>query len=154
MKLTDKIKMIDDMIKENPDCTVKDYLEVLTDVESIEKGGLNMPYPGLSNEERERILKLAAQMNVSDIRRQTNLAFSTIYAVLKSEGINMRKVVKERKAIAEKEAKEQERNRMEELKKRLQVAQEIAGNPQDQQDKKFQRPPAEYSNHSPWNIAS
>ena len=32
-----QIKMVDDMIAENPDATCKDFLDLLKDIESIEK---------------------------------------------------------------------------------------------------------------------
>lgn len=37
MELEDKIKMIDQLIKENPDNTIRDYLDLLKEVETIEK---------------------------------------------------------------------------------------------------------------------
>jgi hypothetical protein len=37
MTLTDYIKIVDSLIKENPDSTIKDYLELKTELELIEK---------------------------------------------------------------------------------------------------------------------
>jgi hypothetical protein len=36
MTLTDKIKMVDDLIKENRDATIRDYLELLREMREIE----------------------------------------------------------------------------------------------------------------------
>lgn len=37
MKLSDRIQLIDDMIRENPDYTIKDYLELVKELEGIKK---------------------------------------------------------------------------------------------------------------------
>lgn len=38
-----QIKMINDMIAENPDATVRDYIDLLKDVEAIELASLVVP---------------------------------------------------------------------------------------------------------------
>lgn len=37
MTLAERIKLIDQMIRENPDYTIKDYLELVKDIEVIEE---------------------------------------------------------------------------------------------------------------------
>lgn len=36
MTLADRIKLVNDMIRENPDSTIKEYLELVKDIEEIE----------------------------------------------------------------------------------------------------------------------
>lgn len=37
MELADKIKLIDDLIREDPEHTIRDYLEYLNEIEGIER---------------------------------------------------------------------------------------------------------------------
>lgn len=41
MKLKEKIRLIDDMIREDPESTIADYIHLLSDIQSIEQNELH-----------------------------------------------------------------------------------------------------------------
>lgn len=43
MTLADRIKLVNDMVRENPDVTIKDYLELVNDVTRIEHAAEETP---------------------------------------------------------------------------------------------------------------
>jgi hypothetical protein len=53
MTLADRIKIIDGMILENPDATIKDYIELVKDVEAIEDSVIAVPVIQAKEVERE-----------------------------------------------------------------------------------------------------
>ena len=147
MNLQSKLKLINDMIKENPDATIRDYLTLVSDIENIEKS-TPMAFPGIGQDKKEEILKMAATMTATEIRQETNIAFSTIYRVLRQHGIDVKAETRQRK-LAERIAKE-------EMERKEREAIIAARKPKKPilPERPFTRPPAVYSNHSPFGIAS
>lgn len=43
MTLCEKIRLIDDMVRENPDATIKDYMELMGDLNKIERATSMQP---------------------------------------------------------------------------------------------------------------
>lgn len=55
MTLCERTKLIDDMIRENPDATIKDYFELMGEVNKIERATLiKPPIAVLKEKEKER----------------------------------------------------------------------------------------------------
>lgn len=66
MTLTWQISFIDDLIRENPDAEIKDYLALLTDIEQIENQtedmGSRKGIPNLTPEQVKRIINMAEEL--------------------------------------------------------------------------------------------
>jgi hypothetical protein len=135
MTLGQKIRLIDDLIREDSDHNIRDYLETVAEIENIEKENKKtMAHPGISDEERERIILLASKMTVKEIRAGTSHAFSTIYRVLNEEKIKFhRMMMKRRKKDLAKEPV-------------LGPVPEIRKRDKNYPTTDFKRPPCEYSN--------
>ena len=85
MTLEAKIKMVDALVREDPNSTIADYLALLADVESIEKGEVGQE-PPLSV--TDWVMKLAATKTVPQMKKETNFSYSTIYRALDKLGID------------------------------------------------------------------
>lgn len=90
MNLAWQISIIDDLIRENQEATIKDYLLTLQDIQQVENA-INeqiMPKPPVTEEQKEEILQMAATMTVNQIRKGLGLDTSTVYRALKASGYN------------------------------------------------------------------
>lgn len=86
MTLAWQISIIDDLIRENPDVRIKDYLEVIAEMQQIEEqvNIKTMPQNKVPMEAKEKILRLAKKgITPSRIAAQMLYGSSTIYRVLK-----------------------------------------------------------------------
>lgn len=93
MNLKDRIKLINDIVKENDNSTIADYAVSLQEIEDIENGVKQM-VKKVEETTRQQILRLAADMTAKQIKMQTGIPFSTIYKALKEQGFD---VLQERK---------------------------------------------------------
>lgn len=131
MTIEQKIKLIDDLIKENPEVTISEYLFAAQEIELIEKAP-NMPSrkgkPNLTEEQKKSVLVLAHAKNTAkEISEITGLTLDRIYKICAAAGQSIR-AIRHPEVIA----------------------------PADIPDipaKRFTRPAAQYSNHSPWGVA-
>lgn len=95
----------------------------------------------------EQVVKLSATMTPAEIVIETGLGTTAVYKYLKLAGIDTGIIARTRREEERKKLKakvEEEKQRSEELKK-LSV---------DKGRQPYVRPPAEYSNSSPWGIAT
>jgi hypothetical protein len=162
MDLAWKIKLVDELIRENPESRICDYLEAVKEIECVEyKNSIEMPRKPITQDEKDRILFLAATMNVKDIRTAVRpdepIAFSTIYQILRENGFNVR-IERERRKAAE---WEMEQRRLLELDQRAVEARLAMPAPQKKAKTEkpnattcFVRAKGEYSNRSPFGIAT
>lgn len=132
MTLDEKIKLIDDLIRENTDITIAEYLFSVAEIENVEKTTSMDNRKGIANlsdEEKVKILAMAQTYNAKEISLGLGLSLNQVYKVCA-------KVKGGIKAIRHPEA-------------------EPAPSPPIPPAKRaFVRPPAQYSNHSPMGIAS
>lgn len=130
MTLEAKTKMIEGLIRENPESTIADYLVLLADIESIERGDmvytLSLPDPSI----QLNVLAMAASMTNRGLVTISDRYFDLFRRAIKNETIEPSELPTGKTILKRAEA-------------------EIT-KVKDQ----HQRPPAEYSNHSPWQIAS
>jgi len=149
MNLEDRIKLIDDLIKEDPDSTIADYIMLVGDIDSIQKTVKERDMAKqIDHQQRQHIVELFKTKTPAEIHHETKYAFSTIYKALELAGIDYKAVTKKRKEaerIAMRERQELHREREIEARK---PKKPIVPDPP------LQRPPAIYSNHSPYGIAS
>lgn len=104
MTLEQKIKLIDDLIAEDSDHNIRDYLDILEEIEHIENQQ-DMPYTWITPEDKENVVRLAETKSPKQIEAETKLSLSTIYRALKSAGVDVKKLAREQqreqKRIAE-----------------------------------------------------
>jgi hypothetical protein len=139
MTLSNQITFIDDLIKEDPEITIREYLEAVQEIDIIEKTQSDMGRRPLDAAKRQMVLDMAPTSKYETIRSVTGLALATICRIIKAAEIDQDK---RRETI--RLADEQREKDLWAL--RLKVA--IPEKP-----KPFVRPAAVYSNHSPYGIA-
>ena len=124
------------MIREDPDATVRDYLDLLRDLEKIEQQvneedmGSRKGIPNLTPEQKKQIIALVKQKHsIGDICRKMNISPNAVYTSCRWQHKNIRSI----KGTA-------------------------TDTPIDLTIEKApiekSRPAAVYSNSSPWGIAS
>lgn len=138
MTFKDKIKLVNDMIKENDNTTIADYQAAMTEIEGVENGSI--VYEKEEEETRRQyILRLASEMTAKQIKMFTGHSFSVIYRALKDEGYDVHEARRQRR---EQIKLQQESDRQRALKAR-------------QLPKPYKapdvRPPAQYSNSRPYD---
>lgn len=133
MNLPDRIKLVDDMIREDPQYTIRDYLEVVAEIEQIkiEDMGSRKGIPNVPEDRRLTIIRLAKTKSVAEICEIMGVSQDCVYKICNKYGPGVRAIrnpeVIEPEPVPDSEPKEP-------------VA--------------YKRPPAVYSNHSPFGIAS
>lgn len=144
MTLSDRIKLINGLIKENTDSTIADHFEALAEIESIEHIVKNEDMAKqIDEEQRREIVALSKTLTPAQIQEQTDYAFSTIYRALQLAGIDYKADTKKRLEI---KRQEREAQRATEVIVKKPIRKPVK--------EPFRRPPAEYSNHSPYGIAT
>jgi hypothetical protein len=131
MNLGDHIKLIEDMIRENQDYTIADYLELVEEIEhiKIDDMGSRKGIPNVTEDKRLTILRMAKTHSVAEICQFMGVSQDCVYKTCRRHGPGLR-------AIQNPEVIEPQP--LPEVKKPAQQG----------------RPPANYSNHSPYGIAS
>ena len=133
MTLSDQITFIDDLIRENPDITIREYLEAVQEIDSIEKTKTDMGsrkgIPNLSDEQKVSVLAMAQAYNAKQIADSLGLSLNQVYKICA-------KVKGGIKAV------------------RYPETEPVRPMPMSDVKKEIVRPAATYSNHSPFGIAS
>jgi len=133
MTLSDRIQLIDDMIRKNPEYTIRDYLDLVNEINQIknEDMGSRKGIPNIPEDKKLIIIRLAQTKSVAEICEIMGISPNCIYKACARGGTSIR-------AIRHQEILEPAQPPALEVNK----------------PKKYVRPPAEYSNHSPFGIAS
>lgn len=129
-----RIQLIEDMIRENPEYTIRDYLDVVAEIENIktEDMGSRKGVPNLTDDKMGQIVQLAKERkSVVEICAILGISQNCVYKACSRKGpgykaLSCPQVIQPEPVIKEPEKKLE----------------------------KWRRPPAEYSNHSPFGIAS
>lgn len=141
MDLKQKIKLIDDLILEDRDVEIMDYLDILEEIEHIEhENQPDMAYTWITEEQRQEILKRAANMTAKEIKAEINISFSIIYRVLNKAGVDFKKLAIKRR---QEQKRADEEIRIAAIKSRGLA---ILINPELPDTSKIKRPVAQYSN--------
>lgn len=142
MTLAWQISIIDDLIKENPDARIKDYLSLLGELELIEQqvNIEEMPQNKIPMEHKEKILQWAEEgITPSRIAAQMLYGSSTIYTVLKEMKFDIWEARK-RKRLKDIEARKKECAEL------ILAGSEVVITREERIKTGSRRPPSEYSN--------
>src|SRR3954463_12895162 len=104
MNLPDKIQLADDLLEISDEITVGQYFVICNTIEFLLKAK-EMKYTCLRDEHRAVILKLAERMGVVGIRKETGLAFVSIYKVLDDANFDIKAATQKRR-LAERKQKD------------------------------------------------
>lgn len=141
MTLGQKIKLIDDLIAEDRGAEIRDYLDILEEVENIEtENKPDMPYKWISPEDRETVIRLAQTKSPKEIKAETKLSFSIIYRALKSGGVDLRKLAMLRRREQKRKDEVARIAAIQARRPAVEIKPDAPG------ASKIQRVPAEYSN--------
>lgn len=137
MTLADRIKLIDDMIREDPQYTIRDYLDMVAEIEQIkiEDMGSRKGIPNVPEDKRLTIIRLAKTKSVAEICEIMGVSQDCVYKICRKDGFGVR-------AIRNPEVIQPD------------PVPERVPEPGPKKPAVYTRPPAVYSNHSPFGIAS
>lgn len=136
MTLSNQITFINDLIREDQDITIREYLEAVQEIDIIAKTQNDMGRRPLDTDKRQMVLDMAMSAKYEVIRDITGVSIAVISRILKDAGID------------------QEERKLAIRANQLEVDKKLWARRISAPQKRFIRPPAEYSNHSPMGIAS
>lgn len=99
MTLPNQITFIDDLIHENRDITIRQYLEAVQEIDIIEKTCIDMPYEKITPEQEQKILDLAHTGDYKLIQQEAKVGLRTLYKYLKKAELNLKEIRAENKAL-------------------------------------------------------
>jgi len=137
MTLSNQKTFVNDLIKEDRDITIRQYLEAVQEIDIIEKTQTDMGRRPLDTDKRQMVLDMAMSAKYEVIHEVTGVSLAAICRIIKDAGIDQ----EERKAAI----------RAGQIKLEKELWAKRLSAPKSQ--KLFIRPVAEYSNHSPYGIA-
>lgn len=140
MTLANQITFVDDLIKEDPDITIRQYLEAVQEIDTIEKTQTDMGRRPLDSDKRKMVLDMAPSHKYEKIKSVTGVSLAVISRIIKAAEIDQ----EERRANIRAQEEQREKDLW-----AVRLAVKIPEKP-----KRFVRPPAVYSNSSPYGIAS
>lgn len=161
MILPDQIKFVNDLIKENPEITIWQYLEAVQEIDIIKKIQNDMAKMRMKPEQWEKLSSMMPTASYVEIKKETGLATTTIYKHMGKKQIDLK--AKKRMLKAERAQREAEQRKKEQEERMKVIKSRQAPNLRPDSPgiqvkavevvKQFTRPAAEYSNHSPYGIA-
>lgn len=96
MDLKQKIKFVNDLIRENPEITLAEYLASVQEVETIEKTQTDMGnrkgIPNLTDEQKLLVLAHAPYQSAKDVADHLELSLNQVYKVCVRAGASIREI--------------------------------------------------------------
>jgi hypothetical protein len=135
MTLSNQITFINDLIREDPEITIREYLEAVQEIDIIEKTQSDMGRRPMDSDKKQQVLDMAMSAKYEVIHEVTGVSIAAISRIIKDAGINQ----DDRKTTIRALQIEKEKKHWE---ARISA-------PKSQ--KRFIRPPAEYSNSRPYD---